>query len=234
MNQRPFWHFLPYINNRTGWKPIGFPAILIIPFGIDGNGNLLTRTQPRSIEISVLDTIRRNKVSGHQNRDLFYPYRELFTEHLNIGEISRRIIDISDFDTDDDWIYYTNRLGLSGKVPLATNGLYYDMSDVLIDVENLDSGRYELSYKAVVNKRVYDNNNSVICIEDDIDAIYHNVDFVHPGEIIEELKKNTPSVWFSNIKLSKEPLLQSMCQRDLRHVISLTSRDSAWLTQQQN
>lgn len=207
MNQRPFWHFLPYINNRTGWKPIGFPAILIVPFGIDGNGNLLTRTQPRSIEISILDTIRRNKVSGHQNIDLFYPDRELFTESLSVADISRRMIDTSDFQTDSDWIYYTNRMGLIGKIPLVTNGLYYDISDILVDVENLESGRYELSYKAIVNRRIYDNNNAIICIEDDkTDAVYNNVDFVHPGEIIEELKKNTPSVWFSNIKLAQEPL----------------------------
>jgi hypothetical protein len=209
MNQRPFWYFLPYINNRTAWKPIGFPSIFIIPFGVDGGGNVLSRTQPSTIEVSVLDNVTRNKVAGHQNLDLFFPDRELFTVRLSSREIRDRMIEIGDFESDKDWVYIINRNGLRGRIPNVINGLYYDLSDVMVDVENLSSGRYQLSYKAIVGKRVYDNNDSIICIKDnEVDSIYSNVDFVHPGEIIEQFKKNTPSIWFSNVKLSEEPIFK--------------------------
>lgn len=209
MNQRPFWSFLPYINNRTAWKPIGFPAIFIIPFGSDSAGNVLTRTQPIAIEVSILDTVRRNKVVGHQYRDLFFPDREIFTVSLSTKDIASRMIDISDFESDGEFVTIINRNGLIGKVPVVPGGLYYDVSDVLVDVENLQTGRYELSYRATVSRRIYDNNNSVICIDDSqTDVVMSNVDFAHPGEVIEEFKKNTPSIWFSNGKLAQEPLFK--------------------------
>jgi len=207
MTQRPFWTFLPYINNRTAWKPIRFPAILVVPFGANSDGLPLAQSSPLGIRVSILDTIRRNRVTGPFEPNVFFPNRELFTLSLNSVEIAARQLDINDFEIDGDILKVINSDGLMGEVPYIPDSLYYDFSDVAIGVENLDSGRYQLSYNAVISGRIYDSNDFLICINDDTtDSILRYVDFVHPGEVIDEMKKTTPSIWFSNQKLADEQL----------------------------
>lgn len=213
MNQRPFWVFIPYINNRTAWRPISFPAVLIIPFGADDKGRPLAQSAPRGISVSILDTTRRNRVSGPFAQGLYFPARELFTLALNSSEIADRRIDTHDFPisvdpTKGEILTITNRMGVIGDVPYIPNSLYYDLSDIAIDVEDLQSGRYQLSYQAVVDKRIYDNNGILVCIDhNDSDTAVQCVDFSHPGEVIDEMKKNTPSIWFSGASLAEDPLI---------------------------
>lgn len=207
MNQRPFWKLLPYNNNRTAWKPIKFPIILIIPFGADTTGQPTAQSAPLGISISILDTIRRNRISGPFTDGFFFPNRELFTVNLNSIEIAERLLDLNDFEINDDTITIINRLGLRGDVPYIPNALYYDLSDIAVEVDDLASGRYQLSYNATIYHRVYDSRDNLICIdEEERDSIIHYVDIVHPGEVIDEMRKTTPQVWFSNQPLAKEPL----------------------------
>lgn len=208
MNKQPFWHFLPYINNRTAWKPISFPAILIIPFGASTSGNPLSQSAPKDVTISILDVIRRNKVAGHQYKDVFFPDAELYTVTITSLELSKRLIDISDFENDGINSKIINRRGLYGTVPYDQNSLYYDFSDIEIPVDNLANGRYQLSYRARLNRRVYDSLGGLVCIDDDLeDLIITNLDINHPGEIINETVKTSPSIWFSNTNLGNEPLI---------------------------
>ena len=208
MTQRPFWTLLPYINNRTAWKPIGFPAILVVPFGANADGLPLAQSAPLGVKISILDTVRRNRVAGPFEPNAFFPNRELFTIALNSVEIAARQLDINDFEIEGDVIKIINSDGLIGEIPYIPDTLYYDFSDVLIGVENLDSGRYQLSYNASINGRIYDSNDFLVCINDDTrDSILRYVDFVHPGEVIDEMKKTTPSIWFSNQPLASETLI---------------------------
>lgn len=208
MNQQPFWTLLPHINNRTAWKPISFPAILIIPFGSDSSGNPLSQSAPKDITISILDVVRRNKVSGHQNQDVFFPDRELYTITISGLELNKRLLDINDFENDGTHLKIINRRGVSGDVPYDPNSLYYDFSDVEISVENLKHGRYQLSYQARLNKRVYDSLGGLVCIDDtQDDLIIFNNDINHPGEIIDEMVKTTPSIWFNNQDLGKDPII---------------------------
>lgn len=208
MNQRPFWAFLPYINNRTAWRPIGFPAVLVIPFGATNLGTPAAQSSPINVTVSILDTVRRNRISGPFIGESYYPSHELFTINLDAIEIARRQIDINDFVINDDVITITNRKGVSGDIPYIQNSLYYDLSDIELDVENLASGRYQISYSASIYKRIYDSTGYLICINtNESDSIINFVDFVHPGEVIDEMKKTTPSIWFSDTKLSKDPLI---------------------------
>lgn len=208
MTQRPFWTLLPYINNRTAWRPVSFPAILVVPFGANSNGQPLAQSSPLGVRISILDTIRRNRVSGPFEPNVFFPNRELFTISLNTAEIAARQLDINDFEITGDTIKIINSDGLIGEIPYIPDTLYYDFSDVLISVENLDSGRYQLSYNATINGRIYDSNDFLVCINDETtDSVLRYVDFVHPGEVIDEMKKTTPSIWFSNKPLAEETLI---------------------------
>lgn len=208
MSQQPFWAFLPFINNRTAWKPVSFPAVLIIPFGSDSSGNPLSKSAPKDVTVSILDVVRRNKVAGHQYKDVFFPDRELYTLTISGVELSSKLLDLNDFVVDGDYVTIINRSGLSGKLPYIPDSLYYDFSDVLISVDNLAIGRYQLSFRASVNHRVYDSSGGLVCIDDSKDdLIIINTDINHPGEVLNEMVNTTPSVWFSNGSLDKEPLI---------------------------
>ena len=208
MNKQPFWQFLPYINNRTAWKPISFPAILTIPFGYAVDGSPIPQSVPKDVVISILDTVRRNKVSGHQYKNVFFPDAELYTLTINDLELNNRIIDIHDFQNDGVNVTIINRKGVSGSILYIEDALYYDFSDVELSVDNLSIGRYTLSYKARLQKRVYDSLNNLVCINDDQeDVIITNLEINHPGEILNETVKTSPSIWFSNNGLDKEPLI---------------------------
>lgn len=230
MNQQPFWAFLPFINNRSAWKPVSFPAVLIVPFGSNSVGEPLSQSAPSDVSVSILDVVRRNKVAGHQYKDVFFPDRDLFTVSVSGGELASKLLDLGDFVVDGDYITIINRCGLSGKLPFIPDALYYDFCDISVPVDNLAVGRYQLSYRASVSHRVFDSAGRLVCIDDSkSDLIIANVDVNHPGEVLGEMVSTTPSVWFSNSALDSEPLVDlykplSDCLQNVYDEQSLLSR----------
>ena len=204
----------PVNNNRTAWRPIKAPMLLVVPHYTTAEGVRVEGAEVFDVRVYIEDVPQIALVAGHDHIGLRSPDRELYAIDLDAIELSRRIIDPTSYPLigadgvekswDDaengDQIRYTTHTGITDTIDYLIGAAYYDLSDVEIEVENLPTGDYNLSYIASYFKRIANADNPLefLCIDENVQGLaLQRFSIQHPGKIIDEFHRLTPP-WYLN------------------------------------
>lgn len=209
---KPTFQLLPYNNNRTAWRPIGFPAIMVVPRRFDAVGHPLPNSQVFNVRVLIESVPREARVAGHDHVGIRYPDRELYARTINYQELAERVIDLDDVDIyrdgqlieepkTGDIIHYMTRTGTRGTLEFIHGAKYYDLSDIRIDVETLPADDYNLAYQTQYFDRVItsDASRDLLCIDTNtISLAIFRVPIQHPGKVMDEFYRHTPPPYVSD------------------------------------
>lgn len=212
----------PFHTDRTAWRPYGLPMILTVPHAFDEDGFSRPEAQVSNVTVFIAEAAQ-NPVAGHDNVGVFKPEIELFSKTLTQTELlERRIRDEDKIRVNDDGeedpngrlFRYTNRIGITDTLLFIDHARYYDLSDILLDIERLPPDRYQLIYSADYHPRVIDKDivstaTGFFCIDDSI-TITERFAFLlkHPGEVLLSTVNKTPSLYFEGKKNSEDSTIR--------------------------
>lgn len=216
----PSFILLPTNNNRTAWRPISLPVVLVVPNRIDPVGSYIPNSEVNNIRISIENVPQEAKVAGHNNVGIRWPDRELYAETISGSEFSDKLIDISQLTftrngneieyseaITGDLFSYTTLSGVNDTITYVKSAEYYDLSTVAIDVEHLPPDNYNLVYSGNYFRRVItvDGKIEFLCIDTTIQslAIFKFI-IQHPGAVIEEFYRHTPVPYLTNAAKSAD------------------------------
>lgn len=223
-NQVSFYLF-PVNNNRTAWRPFGLPVLLVVPRRRTATGIEIEYSQVDNVYIYIENVSQFSYVVGEDHiltdgTQLRYPSKELYRETLTSYDLVQRILEFEDLTYVDpqgniipyedaqlgDFIRYTTSSKVTDTIPYYPDADYYDLSDILIDVELLPSGNYNLVYSADFYYRNVDSTDiSFICVsqQDPISATFRfGID--HPGQVMNEMYRHTPPPYLTAAKKSED------------------------------
>lgn len=218
---RPSFILFPFNNNRTAWRPIGFPVILIVPYGLNPDGSVRNEgsvffSDLNAIQISIEGAPERARVAGHNNIGKYVPATSLYTEHLSYQQLfDRRIIpslypiyDKNGLPTDDfslaEYFEYTTASGVTEKLQIVAETSYYDLSDIYLPTQDLPVGDYFITYDTNFYLRQI-VNNQLACI--DTNSIGYAVERLlisHPGDVMQEFYNLTPEPYLTTSEKSQD------------------------------
>lgn len=215
----PSFTLLPVNNNRTAWRPFGLPAVMVVPHRRTVNGDSISSSQAFNVKVYIEDVPKEARVAGHDHIGERLPNRELYAEYLSSLELADKFINIDDYTFNDAngniiekseaqegaTFLFTTSSGIVDSIPYYQDADYYDLSDVLIDMELLPIDRYKLVYEAEYFARVVsqDELQEFLCIDVSRIAIARlKFDVNHPGEIINEFYNLTPPPYLTNASKS--------------------------------
>lgn len=215
-HNNPTFQAFAYNNNRTAWRPIGFPVIMVVPRRKDVIGAPIANSQVFNVKIIIENVPREARVAGHDNIGLLYPDEELYVETLSSQDLGDRVIDVSNLDVyrdgqivdnpqTGDIIHYTTSTGTQGTIEYITGAMYYDLSDIAIEVETLPSDNYNLVYQAEYFTRVVskDARQDLLCIDVSSTSLaILRLPIQHPGSVMDEFYRHTPPPYLTNAKRS--------------------------------
>lgn len=216
----PSFVLYPVNNNRTAWRPFGLPMILVVPHKRDPGGAALANSQVSGVRIYIEDVPREARVAGHQNIGRRFPDRELYAENVDSLELADRLLNLQSLTylrggdeieyadaRHGDTISYTTATGVTAELTYLVGADYYDLSDLLIDVELLPSDQYSLVYEALYYRRVVsqDGRSDFLCIDAGTQALaLHKFQIDHPGRVLEEFYRLTPPPYLTNASKAKD------------------------------
>lgn len=210
----PSWVFGPYNNNRTAWRGISFPAILVVPDCRDLQGNPLPNSQAFNVQVLIENVPQFAPVAGQDHVGLFVPNTALFAQSISQADLSHRLLDLTGaqfqrpdpnnpgnnlvFSIEDaqngDFFVYTTTSGVTDTYQYLSTANYYDLSDVVIETLTLPPMRYQLGYRA--DYYVRDTwDGGLLCINPSQTATaVTRITINHPGNVLEAMYRATPSV----------------------------------------
>jgi len=206
----------PFFTDRTGWLPFGLPLILVVPHSRDTRGTSIANTAVDRVKVSISEE-GKVPVAGHDNVGIFYPDFELFSKEISVSELLSRRVSLSSvnfLDTDGnhttqsnaEYIEFTSRAGIIGKIKYLPHASYIDISDFKLETEQLQHGRYTLTYEAHYYKRVISDDNELLHVDTDNMAISrHRFMLNHPGDVLMMMVENTPQLYFEKSGRSEDP-----------------------------
>lgn len=201
----PSFFLLPVNNNRTAWQKVRLPVVMVVP-----HARRSSDSSTFNLRIFIEDVPQEAFVSGHDNIGRRHPDRERYAVNLTQFSLTEKFIDTGDYpffdgqhnpvDADNakegDYFQFTTQMGVTGLVPYLPDAYYYDLSEVEIETEILESGRYNLVYQTDYFARVIsqDNLQEFLCIDTDT-TVVSRFEFLinHPGEVLDEFYRSTPS-----------------------------------------
>lgn len=217
----PSFCLLAVNNNRTAWKPVGVPVILVVPHRYDPNGTTLPNSGILNLRIYIEDVPREALVAGHQHIGQRFPDKELYAITLSSIELGDRLIplvnttiaktdgtavELSDAVT-GDIVTLTTSTGLTDQITFVSDADYYDLSDVLIEVELLPPDQYNLVYQAGYFNRAIstDGLSEFLCIDASTTAVaIFKFKIDHPGKVLNEFYRLTPPPYLTSAKKSED------------------------------
>ncbi len=210
----PSFVLYPVNNNRTAWRPVSFPVILVVPHRRDPAGITLNNSEIFNVRIFIENVPQASLVAGPQHIGQRFPDRELYAVNVDALMLAERQIDPNDLtisrngqplDINDaqtgDLLHYTTATGVTDTIPYLIGADYYDLSDILIDVELLPSDNYNLIYQTGYFNRVIstDGGNDFLCIDLSTTAIaILKFTIAHPGAVLDEFYRLTPPPYVTN------------------------------------
>lgn len=211
---RPTFVLFPMNNDRTAWRPYGTPAILVVPHRRSVNDISIPNSQVFNVRVAIENVPRFAYVAGHDHIGLKFPEKELYGIDLDSLRLSECLIDIRNglFYRDGvqityaeavtgDLLDYTTASGVHDTITYIQGADYYDLSNILIEVETLPSSTYNLAYTANYYNRIVtrDGLNQFICIDVNTIALtLMRSQLQHPGKVMEEFYRSTPVPYLTN------------------------------------
>jgi len=219
----PNFVLFPVNNNRTAWKPVSQPVMLVVPHRRDLSDIPISNSQVFNVRVYIEDVPREALVAGHDHVGMRFPDKELYAESLSSLELGERIMQINDMTItrdgvavdpedaqDGDLITYITSTGITDTIPFIKGANYYDLSDVSIDVELLPSDDYNLVYSCqyFTRKISTDGQEDLLCIDTSSAALaIYRFRIAHPGPVLDEFHRLTPPPYLTNVAKSEDTTL---------------------------
>lgn len=218
-NNNPSFVMLPINNDRTAWRPIGFPVVMAVPRKRDAAGEAIPNSQVYDVKVYIESVPRSALVAGHTNVGLRFPDRELYAKYLTALDLAERLIDVSNYPItrngveveysaaeDGDIVNFITASGVKGTFEYLIGADYYDFSDILIENETLPPDVYNLVYECQYNVRVIAKDYPLfVCIDaSDTAFALMKMAIKHPGAIIEEFYRRTPTPYLTSESRSND------------------------------
>ena len=211
-HNNPTFQTFPYNNNRTAWRPIGFPTIMVVPRRRDVTGSPIANSQVFNVKILIESVPRAARVAGHDHIGMLSPDKELYAVNIDSLELADCIIDMIGIvfyrdgeivtdPTNGDTFQYIARSGVVGTIEYLIGANYYDLSQFLVEVETLPSDNYSLLYQAEYFTRVVteDTARDLLCIDASSTSLaILRIPIQHPGQIMDEFQRLTPPPYLTN------------------------------------
>lgn len=218
----PNFVLFPINNNRTAWRPFGLPVIMVVPHRTDPGGTPLANSGVFSTRVYIEDVPKEAKVAGHQHIGLRFPDKELYAVEISNLELADRLIplqnltitksdgvtpvEFADAQT-DDLLHYTTSTGVTDTIPYLVGAEYYDLSDILLDLELLPSDQYNIVYQTQYFRRTIssDGIGDFLCIDSNFQSLaIFKFKIDHPGKVLNEFYRLTPPPYLTDAKKSAD------------------------------
>lgn len=214
----PYFVIYPVNNNRTAWRPVSAPFILVVPHRRDVAENPIPNSQIFNVRIYIENVPQEAKVAGHDHIGIRFPDKELYAYDIDAIELGERILDIDniiitrngeEIPVEDaqtgDLLQYTSRSGVISTLEYIQGANYYDLSDVAINVELLPSDQYNLVAAAEYFTRVVSEDNALLCINaSSVSLALARFRIVHPGPVMDEFYRMTPPPFLTNTSKAED------------------------------
>lgn len=211
---KPSFVLFPVNNNRTAWRPVGLPMIMVVPKKRDFVGFPIPNSGVFDVKILIENTPREALVAGHDHIGLRFPDAELYAKYLSSLDLSESLIDLNAVTiyrngesiaaneaVDGDIIDYTTTTGIRSQIEYVTGADYYDLSLFLIEVETLPNGTYNLIYQANYYERVVSSDEApeFLCINpNSVQNSIYRFPIQHPGAVMQEFYRLTPPPYLTS------------------------------------
>ena len=218
----PSYTLFPNNNDRTAWKPFGYPVVLTIPGRRTKEGLEVAGTLPESLTIRVLGAPDRPFVNGHDHVGERFPEEIVYIKTIDAVELLSLQIDTSIQDfydsnnnlivaenvKDGDRMYLTLASGVFDKIVWFQDVDYFDLSNILFETVGLPNGYYSLEYSLNYNQRILTRDgNNIVCVTDNIVPSSCRIPFNHPGDVLADFVNGLVPIDFSGATLDKEPTI---------------------------
>lgn len=217
----PSFVLWPVNNNRTAWRPWSTPVILVVPRRADLYGNSFANSDVFNTRVYIEDVPQEAKVAGHQNIGLRFPDKELYAVSISPSELSNKIINLASLTItksdgtevniaeaqSGDWIHYTTVTGVTDTIEYLVGTDYYDLSDVLLDLELLPSSHYNVVYQTEYFRRILsdDGSKDFVCVDANLKSLVSfKFKIDHPGKVLDEFYRLTPPPYLTNSQKSAD------------------------------
>ena len=205
----PSFIMLAFHTDRTAWRPYGLPVILVAPHIRDPDNNKVINSDVLyddrvGVRVYIADVgTGKTPVAGHDHRGLFNPDTEVYVREVSFEELRDR--KISTLTVTDGQLEITTRSGVHDTIQYLEHADYYDLSDILLENEQLQHGRYSLVYEARYYNRKVSDTERLVCI-DESSIIYTRTRFPfnHPGDVLLQMIESTPSLYLTAVKKSED------------------------------
>jgi hypothetical protein len=242
---QPSWLLMPANNDRTAWRDFGLPILLCVPHSRDAEGIPLKNSTVLDAMVAIEGAPNEALVAGPEHIGLRFPDHELFRRTLSLAEIlDRAITDIPartfivgrtrtittgtatagteivyEQAQPGDSFIFTSTSGVTDSIEWYPDVDYYDLSDILIETEQLPSRHYTLSYLAhfylriIVDEGYIDPATNMevkelLCIDvSRIGLAAFRFDLNHPGEVIDDMRRLTPAPYFTGQTKAQDQLI---------------------------
>lgn len=217
----PAFYLYPTNNNRTAWRPFGLPMIMVVPHKRTIIDEPIPNSMVFNVRIYIEDVPDYAFVAGHDHIGIKFPDRELYAKNVDSLMLADRLIDIKNADIfrdgeqvsyedakTGDLINYTTSTGIVDSIIFVRGADYYDLSDILLDLETLPSNDYKLCYSAQYYSRITAQNqsqSSYLCIDaNNISLALYSFPIQHPGKVMDEFYRHTPPPYLTNAYKSSD------------------------------
>lgn len=219
----------PVNNNRTAWRPFSLPVVLIIPFATTIS---TSRGKVSNLKVYIEDVPQVALVAGHDHVGQMFPDRLLYSQSLDALDLVERRINIgpleiinsegavvtqleaaTDYEALASYQFSTFTLTLANgthfELPYIPDAEYYDLSDVQTETEQLPIGRYNLVYEASYYPRVMSvpDRRELSCLSGSSAQTRKTFQLNHPGEVLAEMVRLSPSAIFSSNTKANDPVI---------------------------
>lgn len=223
-NQVNFYLF-PINNNRTAWRPIGFPVLLIVPRRTTYLGEQIEDSNISNVEVYIESVAQNAYVAGQDHilqdgTQLRYPSKELYRVQVSLYELGGYKIQPNTFAFYDpagntisessaregDFLEIVMASGVRSKIPYFPDADYYDLSNIKLDIEILPSGYFNIIYSCDFYYRNVDStDSSFVCIsQKQLTKATLRLGIDHPGHVLHEFYKHTPPPYLTNSQKSQD------------------------------
>ena len=214
----PTFNLFPINNNRTAWRPYGLPIILAVPHKRSILGVPNANSMVFNVKVRIENVPNFAYVAGHDHVGLKFPNNELYGKTLDSMSLAERLIDVASLTyyrngteiayenaNTGDAMQYITASGVVERLTFIVGCDYYDLSDILLDVETLPPDNYNIVYLANYFTRIVskDGKNQFICIDsNDTSLALFRSHLQHPGKVMEEMYRLTPVPYLTNASKS--------------------------------
>lgn len=209
-DQPSFFRF-PLNNNRTGFQPVFLPLVLVEPRKRTPAGATIDNSHVILSRFFISDAPQPARVAGPFNTGLLIPRSDVFTLDVSSIDLNNARIDVSsrqftspdgqikDFDDaqeDDTFEYTLTRNNVSSQIPFFSDADYYDLSEFVIDVNDLPAPeRYFFVWEVSYFRRILDPAGQFVCISEQESISQLKLEINHPGDVHYSIFKSVPSLY---------------------------------------